>query len=304
MDVSEPDSWRTIIPLIDLYAGLKTPVCFAGGLLLTPMPDLLRQDKWTERLSASDRRILEGLQYAFVVEYETPPSDHSGPDSDGPERRSIQKAKQEVAVLANFALWLVRPSPVCFDLVFNAPRREGGWCIPFIEKQSRILCHPRDRGGLLSDADLEEARKLHSALCDLPKENSIRTPVYATWSALQIEQAEVRYLLLWIALEALFAPEDARKFTDLLAPRIGRFLSTDHQEAGEVGQEALQSHMLKSRIAYGQTTEQADLSEHSYESETLLRQALRKILSDDDLIKRFSNGKNREAYLNGLTAEI
>ena len=302
--MSEPDSWCTIIPLVDLYIGLKTPVCFSGGFLLTPIPDLLRQDDWTERLSAPDRKGLQGLLYAFVVEYEGPPADTLASRAESPEAGAIQKAKHEIAQLANLAMWLARPSPVCFDLIFNAPRREGGWSVPFVEKTSRILCHPRDRGGLVSDSDLEEARNLHSALCGLPAESSIRTAVHACWSALQIEMAEVRYLLLWIALEALFAPEDSpTRGPDLFARRIVQFNSADCRPADDHYARARRAYLLKSRIAYGQRTEPADLAECGHETESLLRGALRKILSSDDLTDLFSGTSGREDFLKGLVTD-
>jgi hypothetical protein len=302
-NVNEPDIWCTIIPLVDLYAGLKTPVCFAGGFLLTPVPDLLRQDEWIEGLSAADRKVLEGLLYAFVVEYETPPDVTSGSPADDSISIKVQRVKLEIAQLANFALWLARPSPACFDLVFNSPRREGGWRLPFIEKKSRIICHSRDRGGLLSDADLDEARRLHSALCAMPEDSAVRTAVHAGWSALQLDQVEVRYLLLWIGLEALFASEDGGRSADLLAGRIGRFISNDNRSAEERYQRARPAYLLKSRIAYGQTTEPAALAEFAHETEALLRHAIRKILSVRELTERFSRGADREDFLKGLTAE-
>ena len=301
--MNEPDSWCTFIPLVDVYAGLKTPVCFAGGFLLTPMPDLLRQDRWTAGLSAADRKVLGGLMYAFVVEYETPPAGNSDSGAENSNLTKVQRAKHETAQLANFALWLARPSPACFDLVFDAPRREGGWCAPLIERKSRILCHPRDRGGLLTDADLEVARSLHRALCDLPEESPIGTAVSASWSALQIGKEEVRYLLLWIALEALFAPLEGRDTTELLARRIGRFLSPDHRAAEEYCERARQAFLLKSGIAHGQKAAQPDLAERVHETESLLSRALRKILSSEDLVNRFSAVGGRETLLEGLIAE-
>jgi hypothetical protein len=300
--VNEPDSWCTIIPLVDLYAALKTPVCFANGLLLTPMPDLLRQDQWTERLSAADRKTLEGLQYAFVAEYEIPRQEGVDPSSEDSRTRLIQKAKHEIAELANFALWLARPSPVCFELIFDAPRRRGGLHVSSIDKQSRILCHPRDRGGLLSDADLDAARDLHCSLCALPKASAVLTAVHASWSALKIEREEVRYLLLWVALEALFVPEDARTPADLLAQRIGHFLSSEPRAASELSKSAFRAYSLKCSIAYGLATERADLVGCIYETESLLRRALRKILLSQDLMKQFSNSTNRTALLSGLVS--
>jgi len=70
--MSETKSWCTVVPLMNLDDGLKTPVYFAKGLWLTLVPDWIRQDACTESLSSLDRETLKQLRYAFIVEYAAP----------------------------------------------------------------------------------------------------------------------------------------------------------------------------------------------------------------------------------------
>ncbi len=298
--MGEPKSWCTVCPLLNLDVGLKVPVYFAKGLWLTLIPEWLRHDGWTELLSSSDRELLKQQQYAFIVEYEASSSGAPDPDWDGPEPRSIQEAKLEIAILANLAMWLAKPSPASFELVFHAPRWSDSWNIQNSEKHPRIRCHPKDRYAVLADHDLERAAGIHAALCALSCRNSIWTAVHTAWAALQNRNLEVRVLLLWDALDALFGPEDFREKEGRLGRRIGTFISDDDREARATVEKAENARRLRGKLVHGQWGDQTDLSESAYEAEVFLRRALGRILGDGALIERFCSSSDRESYLEGL----
>ncbi len=302
--MSDPKSWCTVCPLLNLDTGLKTPVYFAKGLWLTLIPDWLRQDGWTDLLSFSDREVLKQLQYAFIVEYEAASSGAPDPDWQGPEPRSIQDAKHEIVMLANFALWITKPSPVCYELVFHAPRWEDGWNVQKSERYPRIRCHPKDRNVFLTGHDLDRAVVLHSALCALPRKNSIWTAIHSTWTALQTRNTEIRDLLLWIALEALFGPESAQESACRMLRRIGFFVSNDREEARKISQKAEKIYDFMRKTAHGHWTDSSDLNEFGYETETLLRRALEKALPNDMLTRQLCSSMGREPFLDSLISEI
>jgi hypothetical protein len=297
--MNEPKSWCTVVPLMNLDDGLKTPVYFAKGLWLTLVPDWIRQDMCAEILSSSDRETLKQLRYAFIVEYAAACSGAPDPDWDGPEPRSIQEAKHEVALLANLAFWIVRASPACFDLVFHAPRWQDGWNIQRGEKHGSIICHPLDRSARLTNQDLEQSIGIHAALCKLPSANSIWTALRSTWSALQIGNSAVRELVMWIALEALFGAEGGREEEGGLPRKIGYFLAADQQEAGELRIRAEKGYALRCRLAHGERIPPSDLATSSHETETLIRRSLAKILLDVETMNSFC-GTGREPFLNAL----
>ncbi len=297
--MSEPRSWCTVCPLLNLDVGLKIPVYFAKGLWLTLIPDWLRQDGWTELLSSSDRETLKQLQYAFVVEYEASSSGAPDPDWDGPEPRSIQDAKLEIARLAGFAMWLAKPSPAGFELVFHAPRWADGWNIQNSEKHPRFRCHPKDRYTVLSDHDLENAVALHAALCTMPRRNSVWIAIQSAWTALETKAGEVRDLLLWDALEALFGPEGAGEGECRIAQRIGAFIAAEIVERKTLIERAVRAHSFRHNLMHGRWADHTELQESVHEAETLLRLSLGKVLRDGKLIERFC-GLDRDSYLDGL----
>lgn len=298
--MSEPKSWCTVCPLLNLDVGLKVPVYFAKGLWLTLIPDWLRQDGWADMLSFSDRETLKQLQYAFVVEYEASSSAASDPAWDGPEPRTIQDAKHELATLANLAMWIVKPSPAGYELVFHAPRWGDGWNIQNVEKYPRIRCHARDRYAMLANHDLEQAIGLHEALCALPRRNSVRTAIHSTWAALQAGNPEVRYFLLWAALEALFGAEGESESAGRLARGIGAFVSVGRSEERESTRKVENALRFRRRLAHGLWSGQAELGDLGYETENLVRLALDRVLRDDALTVRFCSGRDRESYLDEL----
>jgi len=296
--MSEPRSWCTVCPLLNLDVGLKVPVYFAKGLWLTLIPDWLRHDGWTELLSSSDREALKQQKYAFIVEYEAPSSGAPDPDWDGPEPRSIQEAKLEIAMLANLAMWFAKPSPASFELVFHAPRWADGWNVQNSEKYPRLRSHPKDRYAVLADHDLEEALKLHAALCTLPCRSPVWTAVRSTWAALESRRIEVRILLLWDALETLFGSEEIRQASSPVPLRTGIFVSNDGDDAGATIDRADKAYRHRRRLMQGQWGGTTDLSDSAHEAEILLRCALGRILRNDTLIEHFCRG--RESYLEGL----
>ncbi len=301
--MSEPKCWCTVCPLLNLDVGLKIPVYFARGLWLTLIPDWLRQNGWAELLNFSDLEILKQLQYAFVVEYEAASSSAPDPEWNGPEPRTVQDAKHELAMLANLAVWIVKPSPVAYELVFHAPRWEDRWNIQNIEKYARIRCHPKDRYNVLTNHDLDRAISLHEALCALPCRNSIWTAVHSTWAALQARNLEVRNLLLWTALDALFGPEEEREGVGRMARGIGAFVSTTRSEARDATRKAEDSLCFRRRLAHGQWSGQAELYDFGYDTEVLLREALDRVLRDGSLTARFCDGRGRESFLEELLLE-
>ncbi len=298
--MSEPKSWCTVCPLVNLEVGLKTPVYFAKGLWLTMVPDWLRLDGWAELLGSTDRERLKQLQYAFVVEYEAPSAGAPDPEWEGPEPRSIQEAKLEIVVLANLAMWIVKPSPACYELVFHAPRWEHGWNVQNGEKHPRLRCHPRDRFAVLANHDLDRSTKLHTALCSVPCRNSVWTAIHSTWVALQSANPEIRNLLLWNALEALFGTEHSREDAPGIARRIGAFVSNEAGEAREITEKVETALSFRRKLVHGHWTGQADLGDFGYETEILVRRALDRILKDEALVRSFCGAQERESYLDSL----
>lgn len=292
-------NYCTVVPMVHVDAQLSTPVEFAKGLCFSSVPSWLLQDKWFERLSASDRDTLNRSHYAFIAEYTAASLGDPDPEYRGADHRSIQDAKFEAVVLANLSLWLVKSSLACFDMVFHCPLFGQNWNIQKSERHSRLLCHPYDQDAVLTNQDIEDARKLHSQMSSVDTQKSVWTAIHSTWSALQIRKGDIRYLLFWIALEALFGPEDGHEMTFRLSQRISTFLSTDGKEALELFRRVKKLYETRSKIAHGVLKTGSDLIDKGCETETLIRRALVKILGDDNFLQAFC-GKGRESFLDEL----
>jgi len=113
--------------------------------------------------------------------------------------------------LANLALWLMHPTPICFTSAFHAI----SWAIPgegerhpFVEEvvpHNRLLCHPKDVDNVITPNQVIKAAKLHEVLCSIPRNNAVWEALRATWTALTLKAADLRYACFWMGLEALFS---------------------------------------------------------------------------------------------------
>jgi hypothetical protein len=109
----------------------------------------------------------------------------------------------------------------------------------------------------------------------------------------------VRCLLFWVALEALFGPEDGREITFRLSQRIGFFLAVNRQEARQLFEMAKAGYGFRSKIVHGRWKQDPNATKRMAEAESLFRSAFIRVLETPELIETFAT-KKREAFLDGL----
>jgi hypothetical protein len=291
--------WHTVTPIHNLDVSIGSPVDFGSGLQFAPLPDWIAKDSMVERLSATERQSIQEVRHAFVSEYEAASLGDPDPAWKGSEPKGIQETKYELAVLGNLALWLSCPSPACFTVVLHAPQFESKPVVQQTEQHSPLLCHPIDVSRQLSLADINLAQKLHVALVEIPRQNAIWTAIRSAWFALQMSAEEVRYSLWWIALEALFGPEDPREITYRLSQRIAFFLGQDKTRARDFFSKAKAGYAFRSKVVHGRWKENPDNVKLMADAELFVRTALNRIILDAKLTKAFQE-KNRETYLDEL----
>jgi hypothetical protein len=150
--------------------------------------------------------------------------------------------------------------------------------------------------------EFERARLLFKALTSLPQNGTLRTAVQATMRALAEQGWALRFLVLWLALESLFGPEDARETTFRLSQRIALFLSADRGTARDLFTEVKASYSWRSKVVHGLRLAKltSDESHRLLVSlESIVRRSIVRILSNVSLTAIF-DGKKREEYLDGL----
>jgi hypothetical protein len=114
-----------------------------------------------------------------------------------------------------------------------------------------------------------------------------------------MENLSIRCTLFWVALEALFGPEDGREITYRLSQRLGFFLGRDRSEARDLFVTAKRGYAFRSRIVHGNWKKDREGEDRMFEAERFVRQSLLHILQDAELIKKFSSHA-REHYLEDL----
>jgi len=143
------------------------------------------------------------------------------------------------------------------------------------------------------------------ALAALSNRGTIWTASRILWKALNDEVWEVRLLLLWVALEALYGPEDSREINFRISQRIAFFLGTNGDDRRRLYSEAKDGYTWRSKAVHGARLKTVDESTRLRvwaEAELLIRRTLVKILLDSDLTSSFDS-KNRERLLDDLVFE-
>lgn len=294
--------YHTVVPLHNLHLDLERLEEFGGGFVLGPLPEWVRADSILKDLNKWDQRRVGDAKWAFSATYEAFALGDPDPDWKGLDPRAIQDAKYEVGVLANFALWLAKPSPAGFTVVVHGPEHSSGPLAQRASTHSPLLCHPRDVLGHVTADDVALAARLHVGLVEIVKERrdtGLWTAVRSAWAGLQMNIEAVRCALFRVALEALFGPEDGREITYRLSQRIAFFLGRDRSEARELFTTAKRGYAFRSRIVHGHWKKDPEGEARMAEAEQLLRRSFTRILGDDELVKTFAE-RARERFLDDL----
>jgi hypothetical protein len=282
---------------VDLALGLN--VEFGGGLRLTALPPWVQKQGLLDAFSRRDREAVREAKQAFIITYEAGALGEADPNWNGAYPRPIQETKYDLCLLGNLALWLSRPSPVCLSVCIHAPEFDVEPVAQQIEGFPTALCHPQDVPARVTTSDLALAQRLHMGLVAISRTSAIFTAIRATLAGLQMNLEAVRYALFWMALEALFGPEDAREITFRLSQRVAFFLAGTRSDAKKLFVTCKKGYALRSKIVHGRWNEIPDSTSRMADAETLVRRSLARLLEERDLAETFS-GTARETFLDEL----
>lgn len=276
----------TVVPLHNLHLPSGTNIPFGNDFVLQDMPQWVKDDKGIlGDINFYDRQAILEDKHALVAEYKAISIGQSDPAWPIQSRRSIQDSKDEAAVLANLAIWLKQPSTVCFTTVLHAIS-----IIQRVDGRLPLRCLPNDARSIVGKDDIAKAGQLHTVLCSIPRKNSVWTAMRALWAALTTTEADIRYSLLWIALEALFGDEGTSgEITHKLAERIALFLTTTPDEARELYHITKKSYQKRSVIVHGRFNNDSAIDEFMAHTEAILRTTLRHLLDKPDLLNTFTS---------------
>jgi len=213
------------------------------------------------------------------------------------------EASWERIRIANLALWLARPSALHVELVVTTEPDPGpgGTAISgrFLES---IRPHERYASAALGLNHVKTADRLATAIQELPRPSSVWTATRFLWLALTEELWETRYVNLWVAIEALFGPENRERVGRKLRTRVAKFLNDNDKEALVARDIVRAGYELRSAAVHGSRLArrtEPEMSESMLMSEGIVLTALRRILSDPELVAKFCSS-SRDDYLDDL----
>ena len=225
------------------------PIEFGGGVWLQSVPDWVKSDAALQYESLTNRRGVEDATAAFVADYEADALGAPDPEWKGKETRSLQQVFDEKIGLAGLAVWLVSRCGWSAGPTFHFGRKGDASSLRSSSTLFRIRTHLEERDAPTVEI-LRRAGVLHRYLLGLRREGSIWVAVRTLMAALVQSAWEVRYILVWVALEALFGPEDGREITFRISQRIAFFIATGG-EARDLFDRARECYRTRSLAVHG-----------------------------------------------------
>ena len=260
-------------------------------------PDLLEADLVRESLG---EHVDDDHAFCLLAEYEaTSLTTPHVLDADELDAHDGAKAEIQSAVTM---LWLSRRTSFGFDKIILAEEAPGSW-------EFRQLTTHDERAPLSSyvSADMEPEDFGHAAgfalaLGAASSGGTVKTAINTLGLALTQRTWPLRLLTLWLALEGLFGPSDSRETTYRLCQRITLFLEPRGPLAVSRFDDVNKLYRWRSKTVHGMRLQSLKPSESEdiiERTEALLHRALRKLLSDDALVRLFDS-KDRETFLDRL----
>lgn len=229
-------TWRTAAPLQTQYSvpeALSTaPFEFDSTLSLGPLPEWARSPQthsFVGKIFGTDA-LGSCTSIGFMASSEWCPAPPVADEFDA-RRRRPDHVHRRLMYFANVALWLARSSGAGFRVVFERDecRPDFREVVPAVNLVHPFVPLPSYGSHRLRARDLVLARRLYRAIRDLPQPSTVLTAVRFLSLALAEPMWEVRTLLLWTAIEAVFAPPKAT--SDATRTLIGRLHSYIHRQA-------------------------------------------------------------------------
>jgi len=225
------------------FDDLTLPVELTAGIRLEPVPDWVKAEEALKDLSWRERERIRSAEVTFAAEYEADALGSPDPNWNGTSQRGIQSVVDDKFALANTALWIVKPSRLTSGPVLHFDRKGDATSLRQDGSLRPVALGPDEDLTELTAADLELGRQLLVRILDLRRrDSSVWSAVWMMVSAIAERNWELRYLLEWVALEALFGPDNSGETTHRLAQRIGLFLGNDSEERKRLFGEAKEGY--------------------------------------------------------------
>jgi hypothetical protein len=304
MAYTETVKWCNIAPLLvePSNTEIVVPFRFTDSILMDKLPEWIRSETVQRELSPSKRDLLEDVDYALIIDYDAETLGERDEKWKGRRERSRQSTTAECLFLVNLSLWLAHPSSIRFDYFITGQYMSGNWIWRRITEAFPIYPHKKYINDTIKTEDLEVAKQIYKGISETKRSSPTWVAIFSLSTAVYNRTWEVRYLLLWIALEGLFGSEGATEITYRISQRLALFLETESENQRKLYRTSKECYSWRSKVVHGMKTVKLSVDESDellFTTEELVRRSLNKILLDDTLRSIF-NGTQRESYLEEL----
>jgi hypothetical protein len=267
---------------------------------IIPTPDWIKDSEFESKPTASLMEELVSSDFVLAYDYEAKAL--GDPIEVDGTTMSIQDLIADRLLLFNLAAWVVGPlelySKGFFHFMvkddYRVWRRFGGDVrLRILEQDNHVECD-QEHISLLTT--------LWGQLISIRRNTAVWVAVWMMHKALYERFWFVRVLLIWVALEALFGPQERQQLTHQLCERIALFLKGSTDEGAELFSKLKKSYGIRSKVVHGGSLGGNDLKEGLRNLgfiEEIVRSSLVKILSAPENIECFST-RNRDKFLQGL----
>jgi hypothetical protein len=237
--------------------------------------------------------------YCLATRYEFSTSIQTQSDPEKPSPHGIARAALETA---SMMLWLARRSSFGFNKIVVAEEDIEGWTWREVSSYDEKLSLPSYQSTDIEPEDFAVSTKYATAFERAKIDGTIRVASHSLGMALRQSNWPLRYLALWLVLEGLFGPSDARETTFRLCQRIALFLAPRGQRAIDLFKTVNESYKWRSKVVHGmrlrklQPKQSLELIE---ELEAIVHRSLQKVIGDERLLDIFDSDEKDE-YLDKL----
>jgi hypothetical protein len=302
-----------IVALIDPQPGLVLPeevsrgiFEFEPGVSIGHVPGWCRDPGvFASMLEPEHKSIVGSARHAFSAEFTYVESTIPGTS----EKRTPEELRAERRIRnAALAMWLAHPFWLEVPLAVRASAREDGifrWeggGRPDMDVQLGWGSDPGNSGNRVPGDALKEARVLYEGMTSLPDGGAVAVALDALWYSLTLRKPLLAFLVLWIALEALFGPEGPERVVACLKRWIPGFVEERAGISGLSRGTVDKWYRARCKIAHGRSLrpkdakKAAELTDTAKGVENVARRSLVAILKDPSLATLL-NGETRELEL-------
>jgi len=285
--------WQTVAPL---YSAEKLSdrigsIDLGNNVVLRKKPAWLDLKESLENLGYAKTTMIRVSKVCLFREY----------DAQAPDQGAIAAFS-----VANLSLWLARPTAVRFDTGLHAMMKEKDEKWDRLDSASYAPLVPQEEyeSLSLSTPRLRTAGRYNGLLTQ--SEGAVRIASNVLWEALTQRSWPIRYLMLWVGLEALFGADTEISFR--LGQRMALFLHSNLEDRRTLFKRIRDKNGLydiRSKLVHGVSIRLKDDEgkKAMCDSEMLLRKSLRQILDTDEYLRTFSSEDTRGKFLNDLALQ-